>query len=159
VRRGAALRKGGRGASIATKEIAMSDATVLKRPPKMKLAVSEQKSAVFAPGRRAFFQYRELGVTEATGGRMRAQVTSAKSAMDRETGWHYHTCEMQFVYVLRGWVDLEFDRGKVQRFGPGDSVMIPGGLAHQELATSTDLELIEVSVPAEMGTVNCDPPA
>jgi quercetin dioxygenase-like cupin family protein len=138
----------------------MSDTAVLKRSAKaMKLAVSEQKNATFVPGRRAFFQYRELGVTEATKGRMRAQVTSAKSAMDRETGWHYHTCEMQFVYVLRGWVDLEFDRGTVKRFGPGDSVMIPGGLAHQEIATSDDLELIELSVPAEMGTVNCDPPA
>jgi len=79
--------------------------------------------------------------------------------MDRETGWHYHTCEMQFVYITRGWIDLEFDRGDVRRLGPGDSVMIPGGLPHQELATSDDLELVEVSVPAEMGTINCDPPA
>jgi mannose-6-phosphate isomerase-like protein (cupin superfamily) len=138
----------------------MSDAAVLKRSAKaMKLAVSEQKSATFVPGRRAFFQYRELGVTEATQGRMRAQVTSAKSAMDRETGWHYHTCEMQFVYILRGWIDLEFQGDTLRRLGPGDSVMIPGGLPHQEIATSSDLELVEVSVPAEMGTVNCDRPA
>jgi hypothetical protein len=46
------------------------------------------------PGRRHFFRYRDLRVAEATGGKMRAQVTSAKSAMDRATGWHYHTCEM-----------------------------------------------------------------
>ena len=108
-------------------------------------------------GRRHFFQYRDLGVTEATGGKMRAQVTSAKSAMDRETGWHYHTCDMQFVYVLKGWVDLEFAAGKKMRFGAGDSVMIPGGLPHQETATSDDLEIVEVSVPAEMGTEACDP--
>lgn len=37
------------------------------------------------------------------------------------------------------------------------SVMIPGGLPHQEIATSDDLELVEVSVPAEMGTKACDP--
>jgi hypothetical protein len=35
--------------------------------------------------------------------------------------------------------------------------MIPGGLPHQEIATSDDLELVEVSVPAEMGTEACDP--
>jgi hypothetical protein len=35
--------------------------------------------------------------------------------------------------------------------------MIPGGLTHQEIATSDDLELVEVSVPAEMGTEPCDP--
>jgi quercetin dioxygenase-like cupin family protein len=88
---------------------------------------------------------------------MRAQVTSAKSAMDRATGWHYHTCDMQFVYILKGWVDLEFAGGRKERFGVGDSVMIPGGLPHQEIATSDDLELVEVSVPAEMGTEPCDP--
>jgi len=137
----------------------MSETTVLKRPRAMKLAIAPKKDARYVDGRRAFFKYRELGVTEATQGRMRAQVTSAKSAMDRETGWHYHTCEMQFVYITRGWIDLEFDRGNVRRLGPGDSVMIPGGLPHQELATSDDLELVEVSVPAEMGTINCDPPA
>ena len=136
----------------------MSEATTLKRPTeKMKLAISTAKEARFVPGRRHFFQYRDLGVTEATQGKMRAQVTSAKSAMDRETGWHYHTCDMQFVYVLRGWVDLEFAGGKKARFSAGDSVMIPGGMPHQEIATSEDFQLIEVSVPAEMGTEPCDP--
>ena len=32
---------------------------------------------VMVPGRRDFLQYRELGVTKASGGRIRAQVTSA----------------------------------------------------------------------------------
>ena len=136
----------------------MSRVNTLTRPAEgMKLAISSVKDAHYVPGRRQFFQYRDLGVTEATRGKMRAQVTSAKSAMDRETGWHYHTCDMQFVYILRGWVDLEFAGGQKARFGVGDSVMIPGGLPHQETATSEDLELIEVSVPAEMGTEACDP--
>lgn len=136
----------------------MSESTTLKPSAQtMKLAISSAKGAQYVPGRRHFFRYRDLGVTAATGGKMRAQVTSAKSAMDRETGWHYHTCDMQFVYVLKGWVDLEFPGGEKARFGAGDSVFIPGGLPHQETATSEDLELIEVSVPAEMGTEPCDP--
>ena len=136
----------------------MSEAITLKRSDQgTKLAISTAKDAHYVQGRRHFFQYRDLGVTEATGGKMRAQVTSAKSAMDRETGLHYHTCDMQFVYILRGWVDLEFAGGRKARFGAGDSVMIPGGLPHQETATSNDLELLEVSVPAEMGTMPCDP--
>ena len=65
---------------------------------------------------------------------------------------------MQFVYLLDGWVDLEFeDRGEV-RFKAGDSVMIPGGLRHQEVCFSEKFEILEVSVPAEMETVACDPP-
>ena len=89
---------------------------------------------------------------------MRAQVTSAERGLSEPTGWHYHECEMQFVYLLEGWIDLEFEDGRNVRLVAGDSVMIPGGERHQETATSDSLRLLEVSVPAEMGTVACDPP-
>jgi len=138
----------------------MSETTTLKRPAQaMKLALASKKDARYVEGRRAFFKYRDLGVTDATGGRMRAQVTSTIAPMDRATGWHYHTCEMQFVYVLGGWVDLEFEGGRKVRLEAGDSVMIPGFAPHQELRTSDDFEILEVSLPAEMGTESCDPPA
>ena len=42
---------------------------------------------------------------------------------------------------------------------PGESLMIPGGMRHNETATADELELLEVSVPAEMKTVVCEPPA
>ena len=58
----------------------MSELSTLTRPAEgMKLAISSAKDAHYVPGRRQFFQYRDLGVTEATGGKMRAQVTSAKN--------------------------------------------------------------------------------
>ncbi len=126
----------------------------------MKLALSFARDPHFIAGRRDFFKYRDLGVTEATGGRMRAQVTSAiKSGMTRPTGWHYHICETQLVYMLNGWIDLEFEGRGVVRLEAGDSVMIPGGLIHQEIATSETMELVEISLPAEMGTVACAAPA
>jgi hypothetical protein len=37
--------------------------------------------------------------------------------------------------------------------------MIPGGLVHHEVRASEPMELLEVSVPAQMGTVDCGPPA
>jgi quercetin dioxygenase-like cupin family protein len=126
---------------------------------KMKLALAQKKDARYVEGRRAFFEYRDLGVTEATSGRMRAQVTTAKEAMTRATGWHTHNCEIQFVYMLKGWADLEFeDRGAV-RLEAGDSVMIPGGCRHQEVRTSNDFEIIEISLPADMGTEPAESPA
>jgi len=131
-------------------------ATALR--PEMKLALARKNEARFVPGRRDFFKYRELGVTEATKGRMRAQVTSAERGLSEPTGWHYHTCDMQFVYVLKGWVDLEFEDGTKARVGEGDSVMIPGGMPHQETATSETMELLELSLPSEMGTVPCEAP-
>ena len=127
--------------------------------PETKKAWASKTNAKYVPGRRAFFKYRELGVTEASNGRMRAQVTSATSGMSRPTGWHYHVCESQLVYMLSGWVDLEFEDGETIRVEAGDSLYIPGGLRHNELRTSDTFELLEVSVPADMGTVACDPPA
>lgn len=135
----------------------MDDRAMAK--PKMALALALKDKARYVEGRRAFFKYRDLGVTEATKGRMRAQVTSAEQGLSQPTGWHYHVCDMQFVYVLKGWIDLEFEDGTSVRMQPGDSVMIPGGMRHQEVGTSETMELVEVSLPAEMGTVPCDPPA
>jgi mannose-6-phosphate isomerase-like protein (cupin superfamily) len=136
----------------------MSSTRTIDTGQAMKLALASHKDPRFVPGRRAFFQYRDLGVTEATGGRMRAQITSATQGMSRPTGWHYHVCDMQFVYILDGWVDLEFEDGPV-RLEAGDSVMIPGGTPHQENRTSESLELLEISLPADMGTESCAPPA
>ena len=51
-----------------------------------------------------------------------------------------------------------FENGDEIRVGEGDSVYIPGGLRHNETATSDTFELIEVSVPADLRTEQCDPP-
>jgi quercetin dioxygenase-like cupin family protein len=116
-------------------------------------------SAPEVPGRRAFFRYRDLGVAAATGGRVRAQVMSASQGLSEPTGWHYHVCEAQFVYGLKGWVDLEFEDGQRIRLSAGESLLIPGGVRHNETATSAEFELLEVCLPADMGTVPCERPA
>jgi quercetin dioxygenase-like cupin family protein len=122
-----------------------------------KLAYATPETAPLVPGRREFFKYRDLGVTDATDGRMRAQLTIATGDM-QQTGWHYHLCESQFIFTLRGWVDLLIEDGRKIRVSAGESLHIPGGLRHNEIAISEDFELLEVSVPAKMGTVACDPP-
>lgn len=77
--------------------------------------VSTTSSVRYNPGRRPEIKYRDLGIPEATNGRMRAEVMHI-AARAKPTGWHYHECEIQFLYMLKGWVDLEFgDRGVVGR--------------------------------------------
>ena len=127
--------------------------------PGTKLAHATPETAPKVPGRRKFFTYTDLGVTAASQGRMRAQLTTAITGMTQPTGWHYHLCDSQFVYALRGWVDLEFEDGTKVRVKAGDSIFIPGGLRHNETATSDDFQILEISVPADMGTQACDPPA
>jgi quercetin dioxygenase-like cupin family protein len=134
----------------------MNDHTMTS--PAMKVAVATKENANYVAGRRAFFKYRDLGVTEGTNGVMRAQVTSAEQGMSKETGWHIHKCQAQLVYMLSGWIDLEFEDRKV-RIKAGDSIMIPGNTPHNETGTSDTFELLEVSIPAEMGTESCPAPS
>ena len=134
----------------------MNDQTMTR--PAMKVAVASNDKPNYVAGRRDFFKYRDLGVTEGTNGFMRAQVTSAEQGMSKPTGWHVHKCQAQFVYVLSGWVDLEFEDRKV-RVSEGESIMIPGDTPHNETGTSDTFEILEVSVPAEMATEPCEAPA
>ncbi len=114
--------------------------------------------AVFAhTGRRSFFEYRDTGLADVTGGKYRAQVMRSTDVME-STGWHYHVCDLQFVYVLKGWVDLEFEGGRVERLGEGGVMAIPGGMIHNEINVSRDFEALEVVSPAVMDTVPVDAP-
>jgi uncharacterized cupin superfamily protein len=126
---------------------------------KMKVAVTSAKQPDYVEGRRSFFKYRDLGVKAASNGWMRAQLTTALTGMTQPTGWHYHVCEGQFVYTLKGWVELAFEDGSKCRLEAGDSCFIPGGVKHNEIGTSDDLEILEISLPGEIGTVPCEPPA
>ncbi len=127
--------------------------------PGHKLAHATAENSPLVAGRREFFKYRDLGVGSASAGQMKAQVMSAIKGMTEPTGWHYHKCDAQFVYVMKGWVDLEFETGERTRLKAGESLYIPGGMLHNEFGTSDDLEILEVVLPGEMQTVAVDPPA
>ena len=124
----------------------------------MKLMMSFASESSYVPGRRAFFKYRDLGVEGASVGRMRAYQNTSIAGMVEATGWHYHECEMQFVYVLRGEMIIEFEDGTAAHFSEGDAFFIPGGVRHNEVYVSEDKDSIEVSVPGKIGTVTCERP-
>lgn len=121
-------------------------------------AVARKSDPNYIKGRREYFEYIDLGVAGASQGRMRAQKTSATAGLSEPTGWHYHKCEGQFVYMLEGWLELQFADGETVHLEEGDSVYIPGFAPHNEIRTSDTFELLEFSVPADMGTEVCDPP-
>jgi quercetin dioxygenase-like cupin family protein len=129
------------------------------KAPAQKVAHARIAEPVLVKGRREFFQYRDLGVAEASGGNMRAQVMIASQGLSRPTGWHYHECDGQFIYIIKGWVDLEFEDGRTIRVEEGDSLFIPGYLRHNEIRTADTLEILEVSTPGVMGTKPCEAPA
>ena len=129
------------------------------KAPVQKVAHGRKAEPVLVKGRREFFTYRDLGVAEASGGNMRAQLMTATRGLSRPTGWHYHECDGQFIYILKGWVELQFEDGKTIKVEQGDSLFIPGYLRHNETRTSDEMEILEVSVPGELGTKSCEAPA
>ena len=89
------------------------------KPPVQKVAHGRKAEPVLVKGRREFFTYRDLGVAEASGGNMRAQLMTATQGLSRPTGWHYHECDGQFIYILKGWVELQFEDGKTIKVEEG----------------------------------------
>lgn len=105
------------------------------------------------PGRREFAKYFDLGVEEASQGLVSSQVTKLRNGMAEETGWHYHDCDFQWLYVVKGWLELQFENGETKRIAEDGICFIPGGYRHNETATSDDLEFVEIFMPPRPATI------
>ena len=53
-------------------------------------------------GLRDFFLNRDLGIEEATQGRVIAQLVKANMAPEKGTGWHRHEAQFHIVLMLKG---------------------------------------------------------
>ena len=124
----------------------------------MQVAISRGGAEEFVEGRRSYIQYRDLGVRDGSRGRFGGTIARGTGAPIEPTGWHYHVCEAQLTYILRGWVEIQFGDGTSTRVEAGDSVFIPGGVRHAETAAAPDIEVIEYTIPAQFETVPCDGP-
>lgn len=124
------------------------------------LALADAGHASFArEGLRADVEYRDLGLAAATDGRVGAKHIRAIGPLPAPTGWHWHDMTAHFVYVLRGSLTFRFagmDGDVVVRAGSGLSQ--PAGVAHNVVARSDDLEVLEINVPASYGTFELDAP-
>ncbi len=114
--------------------------------------LSHARDAAWDEGLRTFFAYRDLGVAEATGGRVGAHVIRARGASSDAGPTHHHALEFQLVYVLRGWVDFDYAGVGTVRLEAGSSVVQPPGMRHAEIAHSEDLEMLEITLPAAFET-------
>jgi hypothetical protein len=56
-----------------------------------------------------FFLYRDLGVADATQGRLLVQVVKANNPPEKGTGWHIHEAEVHVVYMLKGWAKFMYE--------------------------------------------------
>ncbi len=114
--------------------------------------VSHARDAHFERGLRSFFEYRDLGIEKATRGQVVAHVIRAAAGATVAGQAHLHRTTFQFVYVLKGWIEFEYEGHGTVRLEPGSSVYQPPSILHRELAHSDDLEMIEIVMPANFST-------
>ena len=126
----------------------------------MTFSASHAADAKFKDGGlRSCFEYRDLGISAATGGKVLAHVIRAKPGAQGGFGWHKHHLDFQMYYVLKGWVRFNYDGVGEVTARTGSCVHQPPGIRHAEVAHSDDLELIEITLPAEFETVETGAPA
>ena len=120
--------------------------------PLTETIVALAKEAVFTSGGlRNYFEYRDLGVTEATAGRFVARVVRARPGPSPIAGWHVHYADFRLLYVLKGWLRFHYkDRGTFDLHA-GDAIFQAPD-PHAELEHSTDIEVLEVASPADFAT-------
>lgn len=114
--------------------------------------VSHLRDARFESGLRSFFEYRDLGIAQATGGRVVAHVIRGRPGAPFSGQPHRHDTTFQLVYVLRGWIEFEYEGQGVVRLEMGSCVHQPPLIRHRELGHSEDVELLEIVMPADFST-------
>jgi quercetin dioxygenase-like cupin family protein len=114
--------------------------------------VSHSQGASFERGLRSFYEYRDLGIKGATGGKVDAHVIRAAAGKEFSTQPHIHKTIFQLIYVLKGWIEFDYEgQGRV-RLEAGSCVHQPPNIRHREVGHSEDIEMLEVVLPANFET-------
>ncbi len=108
-------------------------------------------AAKWAPFRLDGFECRDIGIAAATGGLAGVRVARPLSAPSSKR-WR-HDAEFLFSFVLEGSLTLESDGRDPRRLDAGSAFVLPAGMSVSLAGCSTDLELLEVVLPAKFNTI------
>jgi mannose-6-phosphate isomerase-like protein (cupin superfamily) len=99
--------------------------------------------------------YRELAVGTATGGRVGLRHLLSTTPFEKETGWHRHDMTVHAVFVIRGHITFRFlDVAGDHIVRAGECITQPAGRPHNVVDRSSDLELLELTLPQRFSTMD-----
>lgn len=113
---------------------------------------SESRDAVWKPWRIQGFDARETGIGAATAGVASVQVVRPAGVIGGQVT--SHSSDILFTFVLSGSVTLHGDGQGAHALSEGDACVVPPHLKTSLTDASPDLQLLEVSLPAEFETVS-----
>ena len=108
-------------------------------------------------GLRVYREYRDLGIGEATDGKVHAHIIRTPTPCpEGGSGQHYHDVDFQMVMVMKGTSTVWFEgQGKVT-FEEGDCWIQPPGIKHNVLYYSDDYQVLEITLPQDYETVQVE---
>ncbi len=125
--------------------------------PKGAFTIAKAKGARWRVGLRPHFEYRDLGIDQATGGKVLAQVIRARKPSEGPGDAHRHELDFQMVYILKGWMKTRFEGEGERTLEVGDCMYQRPGIAHRVLDYADDLEVLEITIPADFETETVAP--
>jgi quercetin dioxygenase-like cupin family protein len=94
---------------------------------------------------------RDLGVADASRGKIGVTHVRRTGTGPVELDWHCHDLDFQLVYLLQGSLTIEDEHGETT-LGPGDCVCMPALYRHRESIGDT-YEAILITAPARYETI------
>ena len=114
----------------------------------------KSEEAQWAPFRLPDFQSRDTTIAAHTGNVAGVHVIRpTEGAAPVTSDWARHDTDILFSFVMEGQMTLENEAGSTHALAAGDAFVIPPGMKTRYAAATSDLELLEVSLPGAFATV------
>jgi hypothetical protein len=127
--------------------------------PKPKIVLSRLEGTNWTrSGLRPFLEYRDLGLAEATEGRVGGTIGRAIKKFEPGGGAkrHYHDTSFHFIFVMRGWFRTEFEGLGEVVVREGDCIAYQGEIPQEHIEYSDDFQVMQIAAPADYGTVSIE---
>jgi hypothetical protein len=107
-------------------------------------------------GLRSFLEYRDLGLAEATEGRVGGTIGRAIKKFEPGGGAprHTHNTSFHLIFVMRGWFRTEFEGLGEVVVRQGDCIAYQGEIPQAHIEYSDDFEVMQIASPADYSTEN-----
>ena len=110
-------------------------------------------------GLRPFLEYRDLGLAEATEGRIGGTIGRAIKKFEPGGGAprHTHNTNFHLIFVMRGWFRTQFEGLGEVTVRQGDCIAYQGEIPQEHIEYSDDFEVMQIASPADYRTDNIVP--